>query len=272
MFISSLPCVLTSRSCSPLSALSFSSTMPLPPKISDLVTALKLIPHPEGGFFTETFRSGSTPMSTQGQTGLDCTEPEKNLVVVPGGNRGANRPDGDERRNALTSIYWVPTIGSPMLLLAINESDHVHYYQGGKPFQYLLFDPKEGKFEEVVLGPDLDKGQKMQVSVKGGIWKCGRILEEKDGDCSDYRNYEYTLIGEAVAPGFDFHDFSWVTEKQVMDSCANSSQVDTFLKYVHESATDITLRKKTVDAAAEFYEENDIQQKRKAQRESTQKE
>jgi len=212
-------------------------------------------------FFTETFRSGSTPMSTQGQTGLNCTDPHKNLVVVPGGHRGARRADGDERRNALTSIFWVPTISSPALLLAINESDHVHYYQGGRPFRYSLFDPKTGHYEEVVLGPELLKGHKMQVSVKGGIWKCGRILKGNygsgDGGGSDYNEYEYTLIGEAVAPGFDFHDFSWITEKQVRENCKDTTKVDLFLELVHERAAAITTEKKTVDAAAEFYEEND---------------
>lgn len=239
--------------------------MPLPTKISDLVCALKLIPHPEGGFFTETFRSGSTPMSTQGQTDFNCTDPHKNLVIVPGGNRGPNRPDADERRNALTSIFWVPTVKSPRLLLAINESDHVHYYQGGRPFRYSLFDPMTGEFEVVVLGPDLQKGQKLQVSVKGGIWKCGSILDEKDCS-SEYLEYEYTLIGEAVGPGFDFHDFSWITEKHVREKCKDSSQVDIFVQHVHDSAADIIEEKKTVDAAAEFYEENDVQQKRAAER------
>ena len=41
--------------------------MPLPKKVSDLIPALNLIPHPENGFFVETFRSGSIPMSTQGK-------------------------------------------------------------------------------------------------------------------------------------------------------------------------------------------------------------
>ena len=71
-------------------------------------------------------------MSTMGQTGLSddcCQKPNINLVVA--NQRSQNRPDGDERRNALTSIYWVPTIKSPKLLLAVNHSDHVHYYHGG---------------------------------------------------------------------------------------------------------------------------------------------
>jgi predicted cupin superfamily sugar epimerase len=38
--------------------------MPLPKKVKDIVGPLNLIPHPEGGFFVETYRSGSEPMST----------------------------------------------------------------------------------------------------------------------------------------------------------------------------------------------------------------
>ena len=84
------------------------ATMPLPPKITDLIPVLNLIPHPEGGFFVETYRSGTQPMSTQGQTGFDTTNNNKNLIVTTDG-RDTNRPDKDVRRNALTSIYWAPT-------------------------------------------------------------------------------------------------------------------------------------------------------------------
>ena len=81
--------------------------MPIPTKIKDLIPLLELIPHPEGGFFVETFRSGCKPMTTLGQSGLDdcCEEPDRNLVVTKG--RADKRPDKDERRNSLTSIFWV---------------------------------------------------------------------------------------------------------------------------------------------------------------------
>lgn len=48
---------------------------------SELRTQLGLIPHPEGGCFLETFRSGSTPMSSRGQTDLNV--PERDLVHCP---------------------------------------------------------------------------------------------------------------------------------------------------------------------------------------------
>ncbi len=174
--------------------------MPLPPTIKDLIPALNLIPHPEGGFFVETYRSGTKPMSTQGQTGYD----DPNLVSSTD-QRENNRPDNDIRRNALTSIFWVPTIQSPHLILGVNYSDHVHYYHGGRPFQYILYDPKgKGELRKVILGPDLHKGHQLQVCVPGGIWKCGSVLGyngDDEEEAIEYKDYEYSLIGEAVAPG-----------------------------------------------------------------------
>ena len=174
--------------------------MPLPYKIVDLIPKLNLIPHPEGGFFVETYRSGSIPMSTQGQTCIEgCHNPDHNLIPTKG--RETNRPDGDVRRNALTSIFWVPTITSPEMVLTINCSDHVHYYQGGRPFKYVLYDPEGCDLTEVVLGPDVDKGHKLQVCVRGGLWKCGHLIPDSDVESNGEDSYEYSLIGEAVAPG-----------------------------------------------------------------------
>ena len=200
-------------------------------------------------------------MSTKGQTGLDCKEPNINLVHANG--RGKNRQDGDDRRNCLTSIYWVPTIASPKLLLAKNHSDHIHYYHGGLSFKYYIYNPDTCVMIEEILGPNIHKGQKLQVCVAGGLWKCGHLIEDKD--CVN-EEYEYTCIGEAVAPGFDFHDFAWITEGDVRSQCKDNETIDILLEYIHKSASAIINAEKTVEAAAEFYDENDEQKERAAQR------
>jgi len=285
--------------------------MPLPRKTSDLIPKLGLIPHPEGGFFVETHRSGSIPMSSKGQTNLAVPDPsngdlvvESNVVPVDSEDatipitsttqekcrttlrRGSNRPDGDERRNALTSIYWVPTIQSPMLMLATNCSDHVHYYQGGLSFVYYLLDATvaEPCLERVVLGPNLERGEKLQVCVRGGTWKCGEVLlpgsaggvgGDDDGNDDGQQGYEYTIIGEAVAPGFDFHDFTWITEQKIQEVVCSSlpspaaAAVDirkTLLKYVFGAAAKIEVEGNTVNEASEFYEEGKVQEDRTKER------
>lgn len=54
----------------------------------------------------------------------------------------------------------------------------------------------DGRFETQRVGPDVANGDVLQFEVKGGCLKASSIGEA-----------EYTLIGEAVAPGFDFKDF-----------------------------------------------------------------
>ena len=175
-----------------------------------LVNKLGLIRHPEGGFFLETYRSGSVrPMTARGQTELNV--PDKDLVMTNRTGQGENR---DGRRNALTSIYWMPTGDSPTLFLTINLSDHVHYYHGGIPFEYILFDPTSGELSRVILGGDVMGGQVLQLPVKGGMWKCGRMLYPESAN-KGLKKDMYTIIGEAVAPGFDFHDFTWVTAEMI---------------------------------------------------------
>ena len=196
-------------------------------------------------------------MSTRGQSGYEC-EP-KDLVATD----RHHRPDKDGRRNCLTSIYWVPTLKSPRLLLAYNFSDHVHYYQGGRPFRYTLFDPATKAYRQEILGPDIKSGHKLQVCVRGGVWKCGAV-ELDDGDHGDgpTSRFEYSLIGEAVAPGFDFHDFSWVTTKLLNETVKDKEQVRFLAQFVHEQAAEIEEENKTVDEAQAFYEENDVKDRR----------
>ncbi|XP_065913922.1 uncharacterized protein [Dysidea avara] len=175
-----------------------------------LINKLGLIAHPEGGFFLETHRSGSgRPMTVRGETDLNV--PEQDLVMT---NRTGQRQDRDGRRNALTSIYWMPTGDSPILNLSINLSDHVHYYHGGVPFEFIFFDPTSGELSRVVLGGDVMGGQVFQLPVKGGTWKCGHMIVPESAD-EESKKDMYTLIGEAVAPGFDFHDFTWVTAELI---------------------------------------------------------
>ena len=279
--------------------------MPLPHKIADLIPKLGLIPHPEGGFFVETHRSGSIPMSSKGQTNLAV--PNGDLVIEANSSspvittedttttttitikkrrtsdrRGANRPDGEERRNALTSIYWVPTVQDPRLMLGTNCSDHVHYYQGGLSFVYYLLDPAVAppRLERVVLGPHLDRGEKLQVCVRGGMWKCGEILlpdgyaEGKDEKEGQQQEYDYTIIGEAVGPGFDFHDFTWITEAKIHEvgpgsassmpsMVASVEHTKSFLlTFVLKAAAKIEREGNFVDTASEFYEEGQQQENR----------
>jgi predicted cupin superfamily sugar epimerase len=179
------------------------------------VEALGLIAHPEGGFFRETFRSGSVPMSSKGKT----DEASADLME-------SSKPDGSLRegkvRNHLTSIYYCLTTDSPRQWWANNMSDHIHYWHGGGALTYHIVHP-DGRYERSVLGPRADRGEVLQLIVRGGSFKCAH-LEPGNG--------EFVLLGEGVAPGFDFRDFAFVSaaELKALVPAERFAALKTFLK------------------------------------------
>ena len=151
-------------------------------------------------------------------------------------DRQDRRPDGDVRRNCLTSMIYMPTIAKgAKFFLCVNASDHMHYWQGGLRFEYLVYDPDTAELKRYVLGPNLTRGEVVQVPVAGGVWKCGRLLVNDDDKRTDT---DYCLIGEAVAPGFDFHDFRFVSKAQLMAE-PNAEHRARLLEFVHEELSEM---------------------------------
>lgn len=156
---------------------------------SALIEALGLVPHPEGGYFREVYRSGAEPMRSRGGTDQEGT-----LMHTE-----REPPE----RNIMTSIYWLLDRQSPVGYWCNNASDHVHYFHAGAALTYFVLHP-DGHLERQVLGSRLDRGEVLQLVVKGGCWKAVHLEQG-----------EYGLIGEAVAPGFDFRDFQWGTREEL---------------------------------------------------------
>ena len=137
----------------------------------DLIKHLSLTEHIEGGYFAETYR-GDLNISTE-------------------------RIGGD--RNLLTSIYYLLTDDRPIDYFHKNQSDIMHYFQAGSAITYLTINPA-GELNKVKLGLNLAKGEVAQLLVPGGYWKAA-VLEAG----------EFGLLGESVAPGFDYRDMELAT-------------------------------------------------------------
>lgn len=135
----------------------------------DLVDLLDLEAHVEGGYFRQTFKASHRPQIT--------TELGK--------------------RHTMTSIYYLLTKASPIGHFHMNQSDIMHYFHMGDPITYYMLNTN-GSLQTTILGPDPTKGHQMQMMVKGGTWKASKT--STDG------MYGYGLIGEAVAPGFEYSD------------------------------------------------------------------
>ena len=132
---------------------------------------LNLLPHPEGGFYRETFRS-------KGVISQDA---------LPEGFLG--------ERNFSTSIYFLLP-GNTFSAVHRIHSDETWYYHGGDSLElWMLCDG--GSLSKVMIGPELEKGEVMQYTVPADCWFASKSINPEG----------YTLVGCQVAPGFDFQDF-----------------------------------------------------------------
>jgi predicted cupin superfamily sugar epimerase len=136
--------------------------------IVDLVAALDLEPHLEGGYYRRTYQSD-----------------DQSMVITTGG-----------LRYRMTSIYYLLTKDSPVGHFHLNQSDIVHYYHLGDAIEYSLIFP-DGTLKTVLMGSDVIAGECLQLNVPGGVWKASRLVEGSAG---------FGLISEAVSPGFDYAD------------------------------------------------------------------
>ena len=132
---------------------------------------LGLIPHPEGGWFRETWRA----------------EPSCTPAGYPG------------RRAAATAIYFLLPPGTESCWHTV-RSDEVWLWHAGGPLTLLLggTGPRPAAEPAVVtLGPDLAGGQRPQHLVRAGGWQSARPAGDRE-----------VLVSCVVAPGFDFADFT----------------------------------------------------------------
>jgi predicted cupin superfamily sugar epimerase len=160
-----------------------------------LIALLKLEPHREGGYFRRTYES------------------KMNVSITDdAGAQSENDPNSGIKRHIMTSIYYLLTSESPIMCMNLNRSDIIHYYHLGCPVEYLVINPRDpGVISRERLGPDILSGQKLQVLIPGGCWRCAHILMGSEGASSD----GYSLTSEAVAPGFDYADNQLATREEI---------------------------------------------------------
>lgn len=106
--------------------------------VDELVKLYDLQPHPEGGYFKETYRSAQT-MDTEGGT-----------------------------RNHSTAIYFLIPEGKKSHLHRIKSDELWHFYLGD-PMTLVQISP-EGAVEQITLGADVKNGQRVQHTVPAGYW------------------------------------------------------------------------------------------------------
>lgn len=132
---------------------------------------LALLPHPEGGYYRETYRSAQT-------------------LTVPHADAGSLA-----QRNVSTGIYFLLEAGNFSAFHQIQSDEMWHFY-AGQALEVLALDAS-GTLTCTRLGPDIFNGDVPQHVVPARTWFASRVA---DGGT-------FALVGCTVAPGFDFADF-----------------------------------------------------------------
>lgn len=135
------------------------------------VKRLRLEPHPEGGYFRQTYRS-------------EVTITREALSAGFGGDRAAS-----------TAIYFL-LAGKNFSAFHRLRSDEMWHFYIGAPVSVHVIDAS-GKYSSIILGNDPEAGQVLQAVVPAGCWFASHVADWES----------FALVGCTVAPGFDFADF-----------------------------------------------------------------
>ena len=146
----------------------------------DWIQALQLQPHPEGGYFRETYRA-----------------PES----LAAGSLPA-RFDG--ARAISTAIYFLLEAGTFSAFHRIRSDEVWHLYAGG-PLDVISIGP-DGALTRHPLGLDPARGEQPQAVIPAGHWFAARPGP----------GTPYALVGCTVAPGFDFADFEMASRADLL--------------------------------------------------------
>ena len=142
---------------------------------------LRLQPHPEGGWYRETYRA---------KEGIA-------QAALPSRYRGP--------RAFSTAVYFL-LAGRDCSAFHRLHSDEIWHFYHGAPFLVVDLAP-DGKLTEHRLGLHPGRGELPQIVIPRGHWFAARITTRRG----------FTLLGCTVAPGFDFADFEMADRKQLVE-------------------------------------------------------
>ena len=142
---------------------------------------LQLQPHPEGGYFKETYRSHGSINQT------DLSD------------------DISGNRNYSTAIYFLLTSDSFSAFHRIKQEEIWHFYKGSPIKLHIL--SEKGLYTHITIGNNLENREFPQYVVSAKDWFAAEVLGLDT----------YSLLGCTVSPGFDFKDFE-LAERNVLIS------------------------------------------------------
>jgi predicted cupin superfamily sugar epimerase len=157
------------------------------------IKTLQLQPHPEGGYYKETYRS----------TELIAAN------ALPSGFKGA--------RHFSTAIYYLLQQGNFSAFHKIQSDECWHFYAGDTLLIHVLHN--NGYYECIRLGHHIDKRDMLQFIVPANTWFAAEPATSS----------VFTLTGCTVAPGFDFADFEMAAKESLLKDFSQHAHIITRL-------------------------------------------
>jgi len=143
---------------------------------------LQLIPHPEGGFYREIYRSN-----------------------IEADKKGLHYTFNGPRR-LCTSIYYLLRSGEFSRFHRL-RSDEIWYYHYGSSIKIVIID-QEGHKHVKILGQRAEKAEHLQVFVPGGAIFGAELLN----------NNSFSIMSCLVSPGFEFEDFELFEKEDLLQA------------------------------------------------------
>ena len=142
----------------------------------ELKKTLGLVPHPrEGGWFVRTWESAEFVAAGIG-----------------------------ERRTS-TAIYYLLEPGTFSEMHVLESDEIFHHYMGGAVEMLQLL--PDGTSRRVVIGKDIEAGERPQVVVPRGVWQGSRLVGDEG----------FALLGCTVSPGFEFVDYAAIGREEMVE-------------------------------------------------------
>ena len=149
-------------------------------RINQLISHLHLQPHPEGGFYAETYRS-------------------KEHIAQ---QHLPNRFNGS--RNFGTAIYFLLPESTFSAFHKIESDELWHFYEGTSLHVYVI--TLVGEMHVIKLGSRIEEGEVYQAVVPAGCWFASKPANAEG----------YSFVGCTVAPGFDFAGFELAEREELV--------------------------------------------------------
>ena len=145
------------------------------------IKTLGLIPHPEGGYFRETYRSSDSI-----DTSILSDSFTENHVLS-------------------TSILFLLKSGECSKFHKLNRDEMWHFHYGC-PIKVVSIS-ENGFLKENILSPEIDKNHVFQVLLPANTWFAAYPIQAAS----------FSLVGCTVAPGFEFSDLELANAKYLLE-------------------------------------------------------